>query len=339
MHDLLEGVVQYEIKLLFGYLTQHFMSEQDLLSRIYCFDYGFLERKNRPTKIILESVGNGIGLNSIQTLCLVKNIPLLFGDIIPAGNKNWNLLLLLLQIMNIVFSPSLTLGMTIYLKHLIVDHHKLFKHLYPHRNLIPKHHFMIHYPSSIRKIGPLLYTWCMRFEAKHKLFKDCFKHFKNITKSLAKKHQMAIAYHWETFTLKQNEYGPIKSFLFRDENVVNNEMLETILSKDVFSTSWVKVDGVEYKAGLVICSAMEEDMPVFCQISDVLLVEDQHFFLTNKLFTENFDDHHHAFRVLRSVERCLLKMSELKFHKPFDIQSSYNVSDESMYIIPSFTMF
>lgn len=178
----------------------------------------------------------------------------------------------------------------------------------------------------------------MRFEAKHKLFKDCFKNFKNITKSLAKKHQMAIAYHWETFTLKQNEYGPIKSFLFRDENVVNNEMLETILSKDVFSTSWVKVDGVEYKAGLVICSAMEEDMPVFCQISDVLLVED-HFFLTNKLFTENFDDHHHAFRVLRSVERCLLKMSELKFHKPFDIQSSYNVSDESMYIIPSFTMF
>lgn len=46
----------------------------------------------------------------------------------------------------------------------------------------------------------------------------------------------------------------------------------------MFSTSWFEVDGVEYKAELVICSAMEEDMPVFCQISDVLLVEDQHFF-------------------------------------------------------------
>lgn len=171
------------------------MSEQDLLSRIYGFDYGFLERKNRPTKIILESAGNGIGLNSIQTLCLVKNIPLLFGDIIPPGNQNWNLLLLLLQIMNIVFSPTVTLGMTIHLKHLIVDHHKLFKHLYLQRNLLPKHHFMIHYPSSIRKIGPLLYMWSMRFEAKHKMFKDSFKNFKNITKSLAKKHQMAIAYH------------------------------------------------------------------------------------------------------------------------------------------------
>ena len=105
----------------FGYLPQ----EQDLLSRIYGFDYGFLERKNCPTKIILDISGNGISLNSIQILCLVKNIPL-FGDIIPAGNQNWNLLLLLLKIVNIVFSPSLTLGMTAYLKHLIVDHHKLF---------------------------------------------------------------------------------------------------------------------------------------------------------------------------------------------------------------------
>lgn len=335
MHDLLEGVAQYEIKLLFGYLTQHFISEQDLLCRIYSFDYGFLERKNRPTKIVLDSAGNSIGLNSIQTLCLVKNIPLLFGDIVPAGNKNWNLLLLLLEIMNIVFSPSLTQGMTVYLKHLIIDHHKLFKHLYPHKSLIPKHHFMIHYPSSVRKIGPLLYMWSMRFEAKHKLFKDSFKNFKNITKSLAKKHQMAIAYHWETFTLKHNEYGPIKSFSLTDENVVNNEMLE----KKVFSASWVKVDGVEYKAGLVICSEMEEDMPVFCQITNVLLVEEHIFLLTNKLFTESFDDHHHAFRVVQTEERCITKMSELRFYKPFDIQSSYSVSDEKLYILPSFTMF
>lgn len=336
MHDLLEGVAQYEVKLLFEYLTQHFISEQNLLSRIYGFDYGFLERKNRPTKIILDSAGNGIGLNSIQTFCLVKNIPLLFGDIIPAGNRHWNLLLLLLQIMNIVFSPCLTLGMTIYLKNLIIDHHKLFKHTYPHRNLIPKHHFMIHYPSCIRKIGPLLYMWSMRFEAKHKLFKDYFKNFKNLTKSLAKRHQMAIAYHWETFSLKQKEFGPIKSFSLRGESVVNSEML---LSKDVFSTSWVKIDGVEYKAGLVVCSTMEEDMPVFCQIIDTLMVENDIFLLTHKLFTENFDEHHHAFKVVQTEERCVIKITELKCHRPFDIQNSYSAADESLYIISSFIMF
>lgn len=148
---------------------------------------------------------------------------------------------------------------------------------------------------------------------------------------------MAIAYHWETFTLKHNEFGPIKPFSIGNE--VSNQMLEMFVSKDVFSTSWVKVDGVEYRAGLVVCSAIESEMPVFCQISDVLLVENCIYLLVNKLFTENFDEHHHAFRVVQSEERCIIKMSEIQFYKPFDIQSSYSVVDESLYIIPSFVMF
>lgn len=45
---------------------------------------------------------------------------------------------------------------------------------------------------------------------------------------------MAIAYHWETFTLKHNEYGPIKSLSLRDETVANIQMLEMFLWKDVF---------------------------------------------------------------------------------------------------------
>lgn len=146
----------------FWYLTQHVMSEKDLLSRIYHFDYGFLKQttttKKHPTKIILEHAGNGIGLNSIQTLCREKHPTVVWWH---DSCRKQKVSFVTVQIMNIVFSPSLTLGMTIYLKHLIVDHHKLFKHLYPHRNLIPKHHFLIHYPSSIRKIGPLLHVWCM----------------------------------------------------------------------------------------------------------------------------------------------------------------------------------
>lgn len=121
---------------------------------------------------------------------------------------------------------------------------------------------------------------------------------------------MALAYHWETFTLKHNEFGPIKSFSIGDENVVRNQMLEMFLSKDVFSTSWVKVDGVEYRAGLVVCSAIEKEMPVFCQMSDVLLIDNHIYLLVNKLFKENFDEHLHAFRVLRSEERCIIKMSD-----------------------------
>ncbi len=182
MHDLLEGVVQFEMKLLFGYLSEKCVTRSELLSRIYSFDYGYLERKNRPTKVNLEHSGNSIGLNSIQALCLMKNIPLLFGDIVPLGDKNSFLLLLLLHILNLVFSPCISKGMTVHLKYLIIEHHELFKELYPHKNLLPKHHFMVHYPACIRKIGPLVHMWSMRFEAKHKVLKNTLKNFKNITK-------------------------------------------------------------------------------------------------------------------------------------------------------------
>ena len=102
MHYILEGVAQYEMKLLLEYLSENVLSKSGLLSRIYAFDYGYLERKNRPTRVNLDSSGNSIGLNSIQTLCLIRNIPLIFGDIVPEGDQNWTLLLLLLQIVNII---------------------------------------------------------------------------------------------------------------------------------------------------------------------------------------------------------------------------------------------
>lgn len=110
--------------------------------------------KNQPTKVNLEHSGNSVGLNFFQALCLIKNITLLFGDIIPLGDKNWHLLLLLLKILNLVFSPCISKGMTVHLKYLIIQHHELFKELYPHKHLLPKHHFMVHYLACIRKIGP-----------------------------------------------------------------------------------------------------------------------------------------------------------------------------------------
>lgn len=121
--------------------------------------------------------------------------------------------------------------------------------------------------------------------------------------------------------------------------MVNNEVFEMIASKDVFSTSWVKIDGLDYKAGLVICVAMVDDEPVFCEISDILLVESHVYVLTNKLLTENFDEHYHAFQVQRSNEKFIVKMSDIKFQKPFDIQNSYRIADVSLYVVPSFTMF
>ena len=127
-HNILEGVGQFEGRLLFGYLVKHFISKERLLNRVYAFNYGYLEKKNRPTNINLNCVGRGVGLNASQThrniLGLITNTPLLFGDLVPEDDLHWHLMLLLLNIINIVFSYTITEGMTVYLKHLIIEHHR-----------------------------------------------------------------------------------------------------------------------------------------------------------------------------------------------------------------------
>jgi len=79
--------------------------------------------------------------------------------------------------------------MTVLLKYLTIEHHELLE-LYPHKNVMPKHHFMVHYLACIHKM--LVHMGSMRFKAKHKVLMNKLKNFKNITKSLAKSHQMSI---------------------------------------------------------------------------------------------------------------------------------------------------
>lgn len=136
---------------------------------------------------------------------------LIFGDVVEKENEHWLFLILLLQIISIVFSPIVTDGLITLLKHLICDHHRMFKELFPGERLIPKHHLMIHYPRCIRKVGPLIHLWCMRFEAKHYTFKKSVKNFKNLTKSLVKQHQRKLAFYYENFAFSRLEAGPLKT--------------------------------------------------------------------------------------------------------------------------------
>lgn len=112
----------------------------------------------------------------------------------------------------------------------------------------------------------------MRFEAKHKFFKDCVKNFKNLTVSLARKHQFAVAYHWECLALKAVESGAIKMCLL--ESLECAEDVSAYLHVDPQSivnlTNWVKCDGVEYH-GLLVCTGTDENMPLFSKITTIIL--------------------------------------------------------------------
>jgi len=336
MHDLLEGVVQYELKLVFQYLVKEkLLSLESLSQRIQSFNYGFTERRNRPSGLKMDE-SKDLGLNAIQSWCLVRNTPLIFGDLVERNNSFWNLLLLLLQIVNIVFSPVVTNGMTYYLKHLINDHHKLFKYLFPEKRLIPKHHFMIHYPRCIRKIGPLLHVWCMRFEAKHNFFKRSVKNFKNITKTLVKRHQRQLAYHWENLNFQRFEFGPVRKEVI--DSLECGEALIAMLNvnaySDVSTTNWVKNYGTEYQIGMYVCMKTNMEVPVFGKITSIIIHEDHAFILTCTVDTLYFDEHFSAYCIKeRDDSFSVVSIDELIYYRPYDKQLS-NEMDDKIYIVP-----
>lgn len=116
------------------------------------------------------------------------------GDFVSEESQHWKLFLLLRHICDIVFAPVTTIGMAIYLKQLIIDHHKLFKTLYPERKIVPKHHLMTHYWRLMIQFGPLVRLYCMRFKGKHgplKRHAHIVCNFVNISKTLAYKNQVS----------------------------------------------------------------------------------------------------------------------------------------------------
>lgn len=90
---------------------------------------------------------------------------------VPEGHHHWMLFLDLMHIVDILFAPVTSKGLAMYLKVLIRDFLEEFKALFPESSIIPKMHFMVHYPRCIVRLGPLVRHWCMRFEAKNSYFK------------------------------------------------------------------------------------------------------------------------------------------------------------------------
>lgn len=338
MHDILEGVAQFEIKLLLEYIQENHASAREIARRIDTFNYGYIDRRNRPPAVKLSDGSNDLGLNAIQSWCLLRNLPLIFGDLIHTSDDYWHLLGLLIQIANIVFSPVVTHGMTVFLKHIIIEHHQLFKRLFPSKNLLPKHHFMTHYPRSIRNIGPIIHTWSMRYEAKHKYFKTQLKTFKNITKTLANKHQRHMALQWECFKESRLVTGPGKSVALSDLSgcVEISNKLTVPTNIAVLSVKWLKYYGTEYRPGLLVCVTVVNEMPVFCKLNSIIVKDDNVVLCGTDVETICFDEHYQAFEIEIKPTQTLkiFNIEELLYFKPVDVQMSYGSDNSSTYVVP-----
>lgn len=83
---------------------------------------------------------------------LAVYLPLMIGDKVPNGDKEWECYLVLLDILKISTSRLLSADMVHYLGSLIKIYLQSFRDLFPLASIIPKQHYMIHLPSQIFKL-------------------------------------------------------------------------------------------------------------------------------------------------------------------------------------------
>ena len=201
MHDLFEGVVPYEMKLLLTYLVSaKYLSIATFNDRLRRFDFGYSELSDAPSELdekIVKKPEQRIRQSASKMWLLAVYLPLLIGDLVPEDCKFWSLYILLLKICSIATSWQIKPDTISYLSVLIEEHHTQFKSLYPDRTITPKMHYMVHYPSQIVRYGPLIYSWTMRHEAKLSVIKRASRHgnFKNICRTIARHSQRALCYH------------------------------------------------------------------------------------------------------------------------------------------------
>jgi len=82
--------------------------------------------------------------------CFLRFLPAMIGSKIPFGDCKWDVLLLLLDIHDIAFSPAMSEADTVLLDDAVEVFLDRFVAEFPSESFKPKMHFLIHYGSHCR---------------------------------------------------------------------------------------------------------------------------------------------------------------------------------------------
>ena len=149
--------------------NQKIYKSEDLNEDLRNFKYGRIDRPNQVPDALFTA-NSTYKISATHLWSLARIFPIIMGEKL----KNNDFFLDFLEILNIfryLMGDSFNTTSLEKLKTQIDNYLKNFKKLYDEEKIIPKQHFLIHYPSIVRKFGPPKLYWTMRFEAKHSYFK------------------------------------------------------------------------------------------------------------------------------------------------------------------------
>lgn len=328
MHDILEGVLPLTVRLLLAKLCidDKIMSLQELNGKITDFDYGYTELLNKPSPIKMQHLQTNLNQNASQMWLLAYMLPLIIGNKVSINCPYWNNYTLLLEACSLIFSPFINMDMVEFLRLCIEEYLDSFQTLYG-KPLIPKQHFMIHYPQLIVKFGPLIHFWSMRMEGKHQYFKSlvhAMKNFKNTGLSLARKHQLFQAYILNGSLHNNVEFGPSKENNGKDFPFLN------LLDNHIFYTvPWICIDGIKYISKKCFILSNFTESYEFMQVHTIITQKQKPLFICLKTKYVEKDVHMCAYLTELGNEYVIIDPMKLEVKMIFHM----HLVESKMYIL------
>ena len=306
MHDVLEDVVPLEICLVLqSLIDKKYFLLADVNNAINSYNYSLGDKNSKPPEINFKN----IHIQAAESWCLIRNLPSMIGSLIPEGDAHWRLLLMLLDCMDAIFAPTITVGLICQLEFNLEEHHPQFKTIYPEKRFILKHHFMLHYPEFMVKYGPLTRYWCMRFEAKHRFAKELASvvcNFKNICKTIMHRSQLKLAntLFSGSFNTEYVQIGICDTIMLGNLQSAVSNSLHAVLNVDncdeIYVAHLVRFGCYEIKPGCVLCLDIVESHPQFGELKCIVSLAKQLYFVCYPFEALHFHEHFHSFEVKKS---------------------------------------
>lgn len=321
LHDLLEGVVPVELSLCIADLiSKRYFKLEDLNNAIRTFPYDLSDKTNQPKPIAQDFAAKGtVSGNGHENWALIRLFPLLIGHKVPEGDSTWHIVMLLKDIVELAVATKHTDETIHFLQCVVSEHREVLTATFPNYRLRPKHHYIEHYAEMIKRFGPLVHVWTMRFEGKHTFFKETIKNarnFRNVALTMAEKHQKMIAFHLgvnsffrPSVELDKVTTQPITSYPKNVQQIFSQKIPGLAKVLDVSSVS---VDGITYSPDMIISVGSCSGVPEFKQIKQIVTINTEILFVCQKK-TAWYHEHYRSFELcdIPDSSQCVVQLHEL----------------------------
>lgn len=313
VHDFLEGIVKVEMSNLIRiFIKKRYFDLQTLNTVMTSFDQlSRYEKKNKCSKIKNGHLEARTLKMSASEICLFMNyFPLYVQEHIPVNDSHWLFFKILYKLLNFVMKPSFSTEELVELEKLVKQHHdqyitlKLGTKKYPKR-LLPKHHIILHYVTSIKKLGPPKALWVMRLEGFHKCLKmyaNATSSRKNILKSLADKLQLHNSQmYFENIIDVKIQRSKVCNNIRLQQYALENNALDIPIDVEIPCYYFIKIENIRFQLNDIVITENLLLNPKFTynvhQIKHILYINKELRFLVSNLEVRNYNENIEMFEI------------------------------------------